>query len=66
MVETYKTQNKRQKTGPSEKPAPAKETAKDNKKAKKAEDNALINVNVEEYKQNPEDFDGDIVKEVGA
>ena len=60
------TQSKRQKTGPTEKAAPAKETAKDNKKAKKANDNAFINVNVEEYKQNPEDFDGDIVKEIGA
>ena len=43
MVESYKPQSKRQKTEPSEKAAPAKKTAKDNLKAKEAQDNELKN-----------------------
>lgn len=67
MVESYKPTNKRQKVTHIHPAAQLKEKTETNeKKSKKGEDNSLVNVNVEEYKSNPEAFEVAEKKEIGA
>ena len=69
MVESYKPSNKRQKKEHVHPNETIKERLRSNKKedkAKEAEDSGLVNVNVEEYKQNPEIFEEELKQESGT